>query len=283
MKPIGIITDNSVQFPKMGFLGADLVKQIPLSISIADNTHFDISSIEINYLPNYVNFDNQPLISQPSSKQLANFLIEIKKEFEEIFIILPSRFLSPVYTQTKTLIKSLPENNKYHLIDSCTFSYGLGMLISKIADDIYEGVNFSTISQNIRILIQQIFGIFYCPNLSYAEVSNLLDRPQAIALDFIGTVPIYTLEDGIFSPLTKVKKMKNYLLCFEEFIDEFEQPQEIIAINGYSSKLKELISLQSHCIEQFRTTNFSFQSLNIANAAIIGPKALGVFVLDKYI
>jgi fatty acid-binding protein DegV len=157
----------------------------------------------------------------------------------------------------------------------------LGILISEIAHEIYEGSSLSIISKYIRFLIPQIFGIFCCPNLSYMDNSNFLDSPQAIALDFIGTLPIFILEDGKFSSLAKVKKMKNFLLIFEDFIDEFEQPQEIIAFNGNLSKSKELKSFQSHCDEQFRETNFSYQSMNMTTAAIIGPKALGVFVLDN--
>ena len=281
MKPIGIITDNSVQFPKREFPGAELVRQIPLSITISNKTIFNISSTETNDLPNLINSSNHPIIIPPSHRQLLKYLIEVKKEFEELIILLPSNFLSPVYAETIKSLDAIPEKNKYHLIDSCTFSFGLGILISEVAHEIYKGSSFSIIANKIRFLIPQIFGIFCCPNLSYMNNSNFLDSPQAIALDFIGTIPIFILEDGKFSSLAKVKKMKNYLLFFEDFIDEFEQPQEIIAINGNSSRLKELKSFQSHCDEQFRRTNFSYQSMNMTTAAIIGPKALGVFVLDN--
>ena len=281
MKPIGIITDNSVQFTKREFPGAELVRQIPLSISISNKTIFYISSTETSDLPNLTNSSNHPIIIPPTPTQLLKFLIEVKKEFEELIILLPSKFLSPIYAQTIKSLEAIPEKNKYYLIDSCTFSFGLGILINEVAHEIYKGVRYSTIAQKIRFLIPQIFGIFCCPNLSYMDNSNFLDSPQAIALDFIGSVPIFILEDGKFSSLAKVNKMKNYLLYFEDFIDEFEQPQEIIAINGNPSRLKELKPFQSHCDEQFRRTNFSYQSMNMTTAAIIGPKALGVFVLDN--
>jgi len=281
MKPIGIITDNSVQFPKREFPGAELVRQIPLSILISNKTIFDISSTETTDLPNLINSSNHPIIIPPTSRQLLKFLFEVKKEFEELIILLPSNFLSPVYAQTIKSLEAIPEKNKYHLIDSCTFSFGLGILISEVANEIHEGSSYSIIAQKIRFLIPQIFGIFCCPNLSYMDNSNFLDSPQAIALDFIGTVPIFILEDGKFSSLAKVKKMKNYLLFFEDFIDEFEQPQKIIAINGNPSRLKELKSFQSHCDERFQRTKYSYQSMNMITAAIIGPKALGVFVLDN--
>jgi DegV family protein with EDD domain len=281
MKPIGIITDNSVQFSKIEFPGAELIRQIPLSISISNKTNIDISLTEISDLPNLTNSSNHPIIIPPTAKQLWKFLIEVKKEFEEIIILLPSNYFSSIYAQTKKTLETLPEKNKYYLIDSCTFSFGLGMLISEVAHDVYAESSFSIITQKIRFLIPQIFGIFCCPNLSYMDKSNFLDRPQAIVLDFIGTVPIFSMDDGKFSSLAKVKKMKNYLLYFEDFIDEFEQPQEIIAINGNPSKMKELKPFQSHCEGQFQRTNFSYHTMNMATASIIGPKALGVFVLDK--
>jgi fatty acid-binding protein DegV len=281
MKQIGIITDNSVQFPKKEFPGSELVRQIPLSISISNKTIFDISSVEINDLPNLINSYNYLTINPPTHKQLQSFLIEVKKDFEELIILLPSVFLSPVYAQTEYLLEALPEKNKYYLFDSCTFSYGLGMLITEVAYEISKGSNYSLIAQKIRFLIPQIFGIFCCPNLSYMDNSKILDSPQAIAMDFIGTVPIFILEYGKFSSLAKVKNMKNYHLSFEDFIDEFEHPQEIVAINMNPSRLKELKSFQSHCNEQFGKTFFSYQSMNMITAAIIGPKALGVFVLDN--
>ena len=281
MKPIGIITDNSVQFTKIEFPGAELVRQIPLSILISNKTIFDVSSTETTDIPNLINSNNHPIIIPPSPKQLLKLLIEVKKEFEELIILLPSSYLSPVYAQTVKSLEAIPEKNKYHLMDSCTFSFGLGILISEIAYEIYKGSSYSVIAQKTRFLIPQIFGIFCCPNLSYMDNSNFLDSSQAIALDFIGTIPIFILEDGKLSSLAKVKKMKNYLLFFEYFIDEFEQPQEIIAFNGNSSRLKELKSFQAHCDEQFSGTIFSYQSMNMTTAAIIGPKASGVFVLDS--
>ncbi len=281
MKPIGIITDNSVQFSKREFPGAELVRQIPLSISLSDKTNIDISLTEVNTLPNLTNPNNYPIIFPPTTKQLSKFLIEFKKEFEEIIILLPSYYFSSIYAQTKKTLEALPEKNKYYLVDSCTFSFGLGMLVKEVAHEIYMESSFSIVTQKIRFLIPQIFGIFCCPNISYMDKSNFLDKPQAIVLDFIGTVPIFTLEDGRFSSLAKVKKMKNYLPYFEDFIDEFEQPQEIIAVNGNPSRLKELKPFQSHCEEQFQRTKYSYHPMNLATAAIIGPKALGVFVLDK--
>ena len=157
------------------------------------------------------------------------------------------------------------------------------MLVSKVAESIIKEGSISLISQKIRFLIPNIYGIFFCPNLSYVQQSNILEASQSIALDFIGAIPIFTMEDGKFSPLTKVNKKNNLLICFDDFIDEFEQPQEIIAISGNLSKTKEMISLHAHCREQFQSTFFSFQTMNNASASIIGPKALGVFVLDKLI
>jgi fatty acid-binding protein DegV len=281
MKPIGIITDNSVQFPNNEFPGADLVRQIPLSISISKNNILDISCTEIVNLPNSINYRNHPIIIPPTPKQLLKYIIEYKKEFEELIILLPSNYLSPVYAQTIKSLEAISEKNKFHLIDSGTFSYGLGILICEVAHEIYNGSSYSVTANKIRFLISKIFGIFCCPNLSYMDNSNFLDSPQAIALDFIGTIPIFILEEGKFSSTAKVKKMKHYLPFFENFIDEFDQPQEIIAFNGNQSRSNELISFQSHCYEQFRSTLFSFQSMNLSTAAIIGPKALGVFVLDN--
>jgi fatty acid-binding protein DegV len=267
----------------MEFPGADLVRQIPVPISIVNNSNIDTSFKGIDALPNNINSGNLPIIFPPSSKQLIQLLIDSRNEFEELFILLPSRFLSPIYSQIKNILQVLPENSKYHLIDSGTFSYGLGMMVSKVAEEINKGKSNSSVAQNIRLIIPHIFGIFCCPNLTYAQQSKFLDIPQSIALDFIGTIPLFTMEDGKFSPLTKINKKKYLLVCFEDFIDEFEQPQEIIVVSGNSSKPKEVISLQTHCNEQFQNTKFSFQSINTANASIIGPKALGIFVLDKFI
>jgi len=281
MKSIGILTDDSVQFPRREFPGAELVRKIPLSISISKKTISNVSSTEISGLPNSTYSSNQPSISPPTTKYLVNLLIEIKQEFDEIIIILPSKFLSPLYAYTKRIMETLSEKNKFFLFDSGAFSFGLGMLIIEVANELSKGSRYSKISQNIRFLIPQIFGVFCCPNLSYMNKVNFLDAPQAVALDFIGSVPIFNLEDGKFSSLVKIKKMKNYFLYFEEFIDEFEQPKEIIAINGNPSRFKELKALQVHCEEQFPKTRFSHQLMNIATASIIGPKAIGVFVLDK--
>ncbi len=277
MLPIGILTDSSVQFSATNFPGHEFIKQIPIKIKIGNRV---VESI--NELPQLCDENNRPLLTPPSSQEFIVFINEMKKEFNDIFVILLSSQLSKTYVNALAAMDHLPDKNKIHIFDSGSFSFGLGSLVKNIAILICKQKSPNFIEQQIRTIIPQIYGIFCSPNQSYLQYSGMIDLTQSRILEMVGLIPVFAIEEGQFNSIEKVRNIKNCYLLFEEFLDEFEKVKEISFVYGIPPRYKEMGLLKNKCSVYFPTSKFSNQLMNIMTASILGPKAMGIFINDQF-
>jgi DegV family protein with EDD domain len=279
MPSIGILTDSSAQFSQQGFPGSEFVRQIPLNIKQGISKSTSLGNIS-NFSSNS-NFSNKPNLESPSTIEFIKYIREIKKEFNEIFIILISNQIIPAYDHALEAINYIGDKSRIQLIDSWSFSYGLGIIIKNIAFHIKNNESSRFIAQEVRRVIPKIYGAFCSPNHGYLHYPGFLDGAQANILEMLGLIPVFTLEEGQFNSLEKVRSIKNCYLIFEEFIDEFDNLEEINFIYGNPPRFREMRFLRNHCEESFPLTRYSNQLMNAVAATIIGPKAMGVFVRDN--
>ncbi len=281
MDQICILTDSSAQFNQQNFCGEKIIKKINLSIDLGQLQSQTKQIDEINQLPITSCDSARPILLPPTVQTFEKMFHELEQEFDEIIVILLSQHLCDAYSNAKKAIENISSKNKIHLFDSESFSVGLGSIVQKIALLVVNNHPIEEITYEIRKTIPKSYGIFCSPNHNYLHSPGFLDPVQALMLEMVGMIPIFTIEEGYFCALDKMKNIKNCYLLFEEFIDEFEKLNQVNFIYGFPPRLKESRLLKTHCIEFFKDIPYNHQLLNIPSSILIGPKAMGVFVLDS--
>lgn len=280
-KPLCIITDRSVQYSNKNFPGIEFIKLSPICFSLKNITYKNSTHKNKLIRTQFETNVNQNALTARNLKDISNQVIEQLEDFQNLVFILHSQYLSNAYDIAIQLIQKIPDKNRVHLFDSNSFSYGLGLIVKKAAGLINKGIPIEKIIQTIRNTIPHVYGIFISPNHSRLAYPGFLTYEQAIALDLLGQIPVFTIEEGRFNPFGKVNKIRNGILLIEEFIDEFEEIEDLILISGIQSRSREVAQLRNHCLDSFPHVKFSHQPINDYSAVMIGPNALGVFVLEK--
>jgi fatty acid-binding protein DegV len=121
--------------------------------------------------------------------------------------------------------------------------------------------------------------LFCIPGLSHLASVGYLSPAQAIVGEMLGLFPIFMLEEGHLSPLEKVRTQRHLIESFQEFVEEFESPRNIVLLKGSQNHLRTR-PLRQYVGEMFPETPFSEHTLNAPLTTMLGPQSIGLTVME---
>jgi DegV family protein with EDD domain len=186
-----------------------------------------------------------------------------------------------VFQDAQTAASSLKGGAEIQVIDSQTISVGLGFLVESAASAIAAGRPAPEVELLVRSLIPRIYGMLCIPGLSYLHYNGFVDLAQATVTEMLGLMPVFTIEEGQFSPMEKLKNHRQAASLFQEFMDEFDHLQHIAYVQSAPPNLQEAHFLRDHAREYFPDTPFTSHSINLSLSTLLGPRATGAFVIES--
>lgn len=276
-----ILTDNAAQFNRPNFPGYKQVQFLSENIELQKGIITDIQNIRVSEFPKRVSPAFPVQLIPQTSKTIAEQIQSLQKQFEQIYIILISDKLHPTFSVTADLVKKLRGRLDIHLIDSRSLAIGEGRIVQLAAELINRGENSIVIEEKLRAAIPHTYTLLCTPNFTYLHKSGFIDRGQSLSSEMLGFLPIFTLEEGSLNPVEKVKNSKNAIDYFIEFIDEFEQLENISFIQPFNSSNAETRLIRQHVDEFYPDTNYSEHTINPYLASLIGPQGMGIVISEK--
>ena len=262
MPPICILTDTAAQFIHSTFLGKDLVQIIPLE------------SIESNNAEGY-------RLSAPADKELQVILKAASQKSETVFAIISSGYLSTLPNQIFRLIKESPTAPRIVIIDSLSIGIGTGYLVEKTAEMAANGEGSSEIERKIRKLCSAIYTAVIMPELSLLVPLGLVDRAQANAAAILGIQSVFSMEEGLPTPMVKVRNRHNAYEYLLEFMDEFDKFHLVALVQESVSEVSDLQVINEHLSEFFPHVNLLSFTTNENWLTIFGRKSYGLVLISN--
>ena len=232
MPPITILTDSAAEFIHKSFPGDALVKVIPLSVA-------DASSQADYRLVSASDLEIQILLQQEC--QNAGHVIAI----------LTSGALSGLPNQILRLIKASSVSPLLVMIDTNSIGLGTGFLVEKAAQLAADGVVWSQIEQTIREDCSSLYTTAVLPDIHSLVPIGLVDEAQANAASILGILSIFSMEEGIPTPLGKVRSRRAAYEYMVEFIDEFEKFHLIAIVHEGNADSNDVQVIKDHLNEFF--------------------------------
>ncbi len=275
---IGILTDNTAQFPTEKFLGDHLVQTLSFDIIEPVQDHTTASEKE-----NYQSLEPEKhrQIALPSEETIHDIFVSLSDQYNEIIVLTASKHINPLYFALEEAIAKFPNYRQFHLVDSQTITIGLGLLVQIAANLAQRGTAAEEIKKSIRSVIPKIYAIFCVKNLSILYFSGLIDPAQAVIGEMLGITPCLLLENGRFIPTHKAKNIKHAIDLFAEFTSEFDNLRNIALLYGDGYSTQDFQTLKSRINHQFSTTLFSEHPINDAVSAIFGPQTTGLVLMEN--
>jgi fatty acid-binding protein DegV len=197
MKPIGILTDISATFRVPSFPGRHLVSILSLDAI------------------------NHPKQMRGRIRQVLNYLLH---QYQHLLILSHAYTLSPMAGLYRDVIQCDHLAARVTLIDSGSFSIGLGLLVEHAARHALEpDAAPQHIAQHLRASSRRTFTLLAVESFDLLVHRDRLRPSQAILAEMLQFVPIYTLEQGELALFDKARNQRTFLQACESFLEEFAE------------------------------------------------------------
>ncbi|HEY9077398.1 MAG TPA: DegV family protein [Anaerolineaceae bacterium] len=277
-----ILTDSSVQFPQLSFPGRNLIRIVPVSIRIDDRFYLEGKELKTSQFPQLAVGKSAPELIPPTVDEFINQFLDLAKNFDTIIAIPMSSNLTQVFQNAALAEEKVRGCANIILIDSQTISIGLGAIIQAAADLISRGALPVEVEKRIRSMIPHTYMTICTPGLSYLNHAGFIDQSQALVGEYLGIMPIFTLEEGILTPVEKVKNLRSLVDYYQEYICEFDRLNHIAFIQSCPPISREARIVREYAQSEFQTTVFSEHHINPTLASLIGPRSSGLVIIEEF-
>jgi DegV family protein with EDD domain len=251
---ICILTDNTASLPShSAFPGQRLIKSLPLRV---ENQH----------------------LSAPTVDAFLRAYHELESKFNAILVLTTSKHLLPGSEAAGQAATQHGGTVRISVLDSQQTGTGLGILAQIGAQAAAAGHTLTEIEAYIRAAIPHLYTLVYA-EAEYLARNGLLFPAPADGSAVLGPFPLFILEDGQLSAYKKVRTKRHLLESFEEFIQEFERPQQITLLHGAGNTLRTR-PLREMSRELFPETRFNEIELSAPLDTLFGPQAMGITLLE---
>lgn len=279
MAGVCILTDSTVQFPAPAFTGRNLVHVIPLSVEIGGQLCDD--QLRAADLPVSKRHGVAPQAVPPSVKEFEKMFISLSKRYDEVVVILHSNQLSRCCDHAIQAAKVSQGNIKITVIDGQTTATGLGLVVQQACSAAEQGMSSDQIEDMIRSLLPRMYTVFFSEGLTYFQREGFLGEAQALVAEYLRILPMFILDNGILVPAQKARNYRHMVDLMYEFLCEFTELDHIALVQGVPPFENETRALRERIALDFPTVPISEHTISAPLAAMIGPRSLGLFVLQK--
>ncbi len=281
MGSICILTDSSAQFPQLGFAGRNDVRVIPFDVELNGKMYEEGRDLRTNDLPVVASEDAHPRLIAPSPAKFESLYLSLNTHFQDILVVLTSASLSPAFANAHLAAQAVQGRARVTVIDSQTTSIGLGLLVQTAAEAIAHGASAVDVERSVRSLIPRIYMMICAPGLSWMYHAGFVDQAQAFVGEMLGLMPIFTIEEGQITAVEKVRNTRSLVDFMQEFVCEFEELQHIAFIQSIPGLSHEARMMREHAQSCFPQTPFSEHTINLPLATLVGPRSVGLVVVEK--
>jgi DegV family protein with EDD domain len=275
-----ILTDSTAQFTISSFPGQELVRIIPFHIQLNHERYADSKDLKVYDFPSSTRDGTCPQIQPPTPEEFRQVYLSLAHKCHNIITILLSANLSRAFANAQEASVSLRGRLSLPLIDSQTSGVGLGWIVQAAAEAAHRGASVSEIQRVVRMLASQIYSAFCLQSLTYLHQNGHLDPDQAIIGEMLGVTPLFILEKGKLVPIRKARSMRHLIDLMQEFISEFGKLKHIALLKGIIPFDPDARNLRERINGAFPGTPSSEHALSTSLAAILGPRTLGLTVME---
>jgi len=262
MPPISILTDSAAQFIHTNFPGSELVKIIPLKPAIPSN-------------------EECYRLAAPPDQDVQIILKTASQASGTVFVILTSGCLSALPDQILRLMKEASAAPRIVILDTLSTGVGTGFLVETAAEMAAAGKSSAEIEQKIRQYSTAIYTTVVLPDLSPLVPIGLVDQAQANASSILGFQSIFSMEEGLPTPLVKVRNHTSAYEYLVEYLDEFEKFHLVALVQELDSEAADVQVITDHLAEFFPGVELLTFSSNENWHTVFGKKSYGLVVISN--
>ncbi|RMG86130.1 MAG: DegV family protein [Chloroflexi bacterium] len=281
MSDIHILTDSAARLPSPAFAKQNTVTVVPYQIEIDGKRYreeVDITAEEMLRLLGGSSL--RPKLIAPSVEDYIEAYTPLVRQYKAIISIHTSREQTESWANARQAAQQLMGQCAIHVIDSQNICAAQGLLVRLAVEAVAQGKTPEQIIKILRGAIDRIYVAYYLESMHYLSHNKIMSASHAILGTLLGAKPILTIEEGILVPTEKVRTRSQGVERLVEFATEFDDLQDILILQHKQHLTEQARMLQDRLSVEFPGRHFPYLAYGASLAALIGPDATGVVILE---
>ena len=282
MQRVAIVTDSFAHFSPPLSVTLEPITVVPNRLLIDGRTYRE--SIDLNTedaLRLIAQRPQAPVVLPPTVDEYAAVYSRLSYDADAILSIHASREINKSWEHAREAAHPFQGRCPIHVIDSQSISAGEAILARSASRALSDGDPVDDIVRMVRGAVDRLYAIFYTEQPHFLLQNKVMEPAQAILTSMIGVKPILTMENGILTPMEKVKSRSQAIERMVEFAVEFTGIEDVAILGPRPSAGEPARSLQERLSAEFPSRAFPYMMYGPSLAALIGVDATGLILLEE--
>lgn len=238
MSKIKIVTDSTVDFSKEKIEELNITV-IPLSIQINGETYLDgIEITPLQFINKMKQSEELPKTSQPALGKFVDIYEQLTADGSKVISIHLSSGLSGTFSTACSAANMVDAD--VTVVDSAFISQAMGFQVIEAAKMANEGSTVEEIIARLNEVKNNTFLYVMVDTLDNLVKGGRIGKGKAFIGSLLSIKPIASLEDGVYSPVGKVRNHSQVIKAYTKY---FEQDTANKTIKGIGVAHADAIEL----------------------------------------
>lgn len=282
---IRIVTDSTADLtPQLlqEFGVEDFVHVVPLTVHFGQEEFQDgVDLARDTFFEMLRTRTEMPRTSQPSPAAFVDVYREVSNPGDTVLSLHLSSKLSGTH-QSAALAARQFSDRDIEVVDTRSVSLGLGLMVLAAAQAAKEGRSKQEILAELRKRIAAVRIYFVVDTLEYLQKNGRIGKAQAFVGGLLNVKPLLALEDGVVSPVEKVRgkaKAKERLL--ERVLEAVPPGSVEMGAVLHAAAATEGEEIASRLDQLYGGFKFHVEELGPTVGTHAGPGTLGVVIFGS--
>ena len=253
---------------------------VPLSVHLNGQDYLDGVELTHDHFYQMLTSTTEfPKTSQPSPKAFVDAFNRINPE-DELICILLSSGVSGTY-QSACLAKNIVGNDKIHIVDSLTGSYGVKLLVLAAQRMIEEGKSAAEIADTLNELKKRVTVMLSVDTLEYLYKGGRLDKTSAMIGSIAKIKPVIIVtREGKIGVASKAIGMNKAMNTIADTVCSCEVDEDYPLYTIHTIGTKNIEKFESKLTDRNLSIHERIQ-LGPVVGTHVGPETFGVIFIAK--
>jgi DegV family protein with EDD domain len=278
---VKVVTDSTADLPE-SLVRKHHLTVVPLHVHFGEEDYRD--GVDIWASEFYHKLETGgvlPHTSQPSPGDFLQVYERLTSDGSEVVSIHLSRVLSGTH-QSAELARHLLPKPAVTVVDSTSASLGLGLIVLEAARRAEEGAGREEVAEAARRASRRFVLFFVVDTLEYLQKNGRLGRASAFLGSLLNIKPLLTLEDGVVTPVEKVRGKGKALGRMFDLLQERVGRKPTRAAVVHADRPDEALGAVEQLKQQFNLVEPPVVGdIGPVIGSHVGPGTIGVIALPE--
>jgi DegV family protein with EDD domain len=229
MERVKIVTDSTADIPKV-VIEEFKISVVPLNIHINNETYLDgIDITPMEFIEKMRDSKELPKTSQPSVGKFTEIYEQLGKDECDIISIHMTSGMSGTFNSAKTAADMV--NAKVYVFDTQFMSMAEGYFVLEAARLAKEGKTALEIIDLLEKMRNKVKLFVVVDTLDNLVKGGRIGKGKAFISSILNIKPIAMLENGVYSPVAKVRSYGQIVKYLTNFLVEDTEGKQIKRVN----------------------------------------------------